>query len=309
MVGSMNLIKLRHAIFLADWGNFTAAAARLNLSQPALSRSIQSLEEELGLLLFERMATGVVPTTAGASVLDDARGLLSQANGLVARAGRLARGETGRVRIGVGPMFSDLLTDYLSGVWRSAQDVEVEVHILPGEVLVNRLLADELDFFVADGSIARHHSGIAIENIGSVPVRYHVRKGHPLCGLGAIKIEDMVVFPRASPSLPSVPVGPRTAANASARVESGRIYCEQLQTLIDLTYCSDAVLLAISPAIGSHLRSGDLITLDIPTLSDWNAEIVLARRAGLTPAPTIERYASAMVEHVQLNWIGVSNYA
>lgn len=307
--GGMNLIKLRHAIFLADWGNFTAAAARLNLSQPALSRSIQSLEDELGLLLFERMATGVVPTTAGASIIEDARGLLSQADGLMARAGRLARGETGRVRIGVGPMFAGLLTDYLRGVWQPAQAVEVEIHILPGEALVNRLLADELDFFVADGSTARHHAGIAIEHIGHVPVQYHVRKGHPLGDRHAIAIEDMVIYPRASPKLPSVPVDPGGAVNESVRVESGRIYCEQLQTLVDLTHCSDAILLAITPAIGSHINSGDLVTLDIPALSDWNAQIVLARRAGLTPAPTVERYASAMVEHVQLNWMGVSNSA
>ena len=65
----MDLRKLRHAVFVADWGNFTTAAARLHLSQPALSRSIQTLEDELGLKLFERVAAGVVTTVAGASVI------------------------------------------------------------------------------------------------------------------------------------------------------------------------------------------------------------------------------------------------
>ena len=305
----MDLRKLRHAVFLADRGNFTAAAARLHLSQPALSRSIQSLEEELGLILFDRIATGVVPTAAGAAVIEEARGLLAQAEGLKAHAQRLARGETGRVRIGIGPMFAGLLTDYLRAVWKPAQAVEVQVHILPAERLVARLLADELDFFIADGRAARDHSGIAVERIGDVPVGYHVRPGHPLARSKKISVADMAAFPRASPGLPSVSVDTGEAVRESARVEAGRIYCEQLPMLVDLTAGSDAVLLAITPAIGEQLRAGELVTLDIPAIADWTAQIVVARRALLFPAPTVERYAAAMADHIRRCWIEVASCA
>lgn len=305
----MDLRKLRHAVFLADRGNFTAAAARLHLSQPALSRSIQSLEEELGLILFERIATGVVLTSAGAAVIEEARGLLAQAEGLKAHAQRLARGETGRVRIGLGPMFAGLLTDYLRAVWQPAQAVEVQVHILPAERLVSRLLADELDFFIADGRAARDHSAIAIERIGEVPVGYHVRPGHPLARLKDISLADIASFPRVSPSLPSVSVEATDAVRESARVEAGRIYCEQLPMLVDLTAGSDAVLLAITPAIGDHILARELVTLDIPAISGWTAQIVIARRARLFPAPTVERYAAAMADHVRRRWIGEASCA
>ncbi|KTE77599.1 LysR family transcriptional regulator [Sphingopyxis sp. A083] len=305
----MDLRKLRHAVFLADRGNFTAAAARLHLSQPALSRSIQSLEEELGLMLFERVATGVVPTAAGAAVIDEARGLLGQADGLKAHAQRLARGETGRVRLGLGPMFAGLLTDYLRAVWQPAQAVEVQVHILPAERLVGRLLADELDFFVADGRAARDHPALAIERIGEVPVGYHVRPGHPLVRSKAISVADLASFPRVSPSLPSVPVETADAVRESSRAEAGRIYCEQLPTLVDLAAASDAVLLAITPAIGEHIRAGALVTLDIPAISDWTAQIVIARRARPFPAPTVERYAVAMADHFRRSWLGEASCA
>ena len=202
----MDLRRLRHAVFLADWGNFTAAAARLHLSQPALSRSIQSLEDELGLKLFERIATGVVTTAAGSAVVEEARTLLGQAEGLKAHAQRLSRGETGRVRIGLGPMFAGLLTDYLQAVWQPSQAVEVQVHILPVERLVSRLLSDDLDFFVADGRAARDHPSIAVEPIGTAPIGYHVRPGHELLDRKRLSVADIAAYPRASPNLPMVPL-------------------------------------------------------------------------------------------------------
>lgn len=299
----MDLRRLRHAVFLADWGNFTAAAARLHLSQPALSRSIQSLEDELGLKLFERIAAGVVTTTAGSAVVEEARTLLGQAEGLKAHAQRLSRGETGRVRIGLGPMFAGLLTDYLQAVWQPSQAVEVQVHILPVERLVSRLLSDDLDFFVADGRAARDHPSIAVEPIGTAPIGYHVRPGHELLDRKRLSVADIAAYPRASSNLPMVPLDAGPAVRQSSRPEAGSVYCEQVSTLVELTARSDAVLLAISAAIAEHIDAGRLLTLAIPEIADWSAQIVIARRARLYPTPTAERYAVAMATHVRNRWI------
>ena len=79
--------------------------------------------------------------------------------------------------------------------------------------------------------------------------------------------------------------------------------------LVDLTAGSDAVLLAITPAIGDHILARELVTLDIPAISGWTAQIVIARRARLFPAPTVERYAAAMADHVRRRWIGEASCA
>jgi DNA-binding transcriptional LysR family regulator len=299
----MDLRKLRHAVFVADWGNFTTAAARLHLSQPALSRSIQSLEDELGLKLFERVAAGVVSTAAGAAVIAEARGLLEQADGLKAHAQRLSRGEAGRVRVGVGPMFAGLLAGYLRHAWQPSQPVEVQVHILPVERLLGRLLADELDFFIADGRAARDHAAIAVEPIGEAPVGYHVRSGHALAERRRLSVAEIAAYPRASPNLPAAPLDIDEAVRASSRADAGRLYCEQLSTLIELTENSDAVLLALSAAVADEVEAGRLVTLDIPEIASWSAQIVIARRARLRATPTVERYAAAMADHVQRCWI------
>ena len=57
--------KIRHFLAIAEHLNFTAAATQLNISQPALSRSVKHLEEQLGVPLLERLPTGVVLTRYG----------------------------------------------------------------------------------------------------------------------------------------------------------------------------------------------------------------------------------------------------
>lgn len=81
--------------------------------------------------------------------------------------------------------------------------------------------------------------------------------------------------------------------------------CGQLPTLVDLTAASDAVLLAI----GEHIRSGALVMLDIPAISDWRAQVVHACRAHLCPAPAVERYAAAMAGHIRRCWFGEASCA
>src|SRR3546814_9310124 len=67
---------LVHAKSLADEGSFRVAAAKLGLTQPALTKSIQALEAEVGVRLFDRSRKGIAPTAAGAALLRRAAGLL-----------------------------------------------------------------------------------------------------------------------------------------------------------------------------------------------------------------------------------------
>src|SRR5690606_20375512 len=70
----------------ARHGNFTLAATELNLTQSAVSRQIKALEDQLGLLLFERVRTRVVLSDAGGRLLPEVRRILRQAEEMVVRA-------------------------------------------------------------------------------------------------------------------------------------------------------------------------------------------------------------------------------
>lgn len=96
----MELRKLRNFVVLADELHFGRASKRLAMTQPPLSLSIRSLEEELGVRLFERTRRRVALTHAGATFLEEARNLLARAEQAVAQARAADRGEVGHLTIG-----------------------------------------------------------------------------------------------------------------------------------------------------------------------------------------------------------------
>ncbi len=98
----LNLRRLEHFTVIAEEKSFQKAALRLNLTQPALTRSIQTLEESLGLQLFNRAHEGVNLTDAGQRVLPRALRMLGDAESLKREAQQLVGVDTGHVHFGVG---------------------------------------------------------------------------------------------------------------------------------------------------------------------------------------------------------------
>jgi DNA-binding transcriptional LysR family regulator len=96
----MELRHLRYFVAIGEEEHYGRAARRLRVAQPALSRQIQDLEEELGFTLFDRLPRGVRLSSAGKLFLEDARSILQEATDAVARAGRVARGHSGTLRVG-----------------------------------------------------------------------------------------------------------------------------------------------------------------------------------------------------------------
>ena len=289
----MELNKWRHAVGVADQGSFTAAAARLNISQPALSRSIQSLERELGLILFERNPAGIIITPVGQPILEQARALLGQAEALKKSVRDTVRGDAGMVRFGVGPMFATLLDEVLPTLWQPNQPVAVQAHVLPVERLVVRLLRGELDFFIADGRAAQGEMAIAVQPLGEAPVGYFARPGHPLATRLKLKVSELGNFPRVAPNLPEATIEQDPDIRMSSQVSAGQLNCERLDLLVRMAADSDAILLAMAPMIEDALANGKLVRLDIPDLLHWRADVVLARSASQPFSPAVNRYAEA----------------
>ena len=94
---------LRYFIAVAEEGHITRAAERLDMQQPPLSRQIKAMERELDVQLFRRKARGVELTEAGRALLDGARAMLGRLEHTVETTRRTARGEQGRICVGVTP--------------------------------------------------------------------------------------------------------------------------------------------------------------------------------------------------------------
>lgn len=128
----MDLRRLRHFSELADTLSFRDAAQRVHLTQPALTRSIASLEQELGVRLFERDKRHVALTEAGARLLEPTRELLRDADALRRTARDLTATPGPQLRVGLyGPGLAQLAPEIVAAFVERHPDVTVHVEQEP----------------------------------------------------------------------------------------------------------------------------------------------------------------------------------
>jgi DNA-binding transcriptional LysR family regulator len=96
----MELRHLKYFVAVGEEQHYGRASLRLRVAQPALSRQIQDLEEEVGFKLFDRLPRGVKLSAAGKLFLNDARRILQEVSEAAMRAARVARGQSGTLRVG-----------------------------------------------------------------------------------------------------------------------------------------------------------------------------------------------------------------
>src|SRR5262245_9953131 len=113
----MDLRQVRTFVTVAEQGSVSRAALRLHITQPALSRQVHDLQQELGLKLFDRIGRGLVLTPEGEQLLVDCRALLNGADILRERAQTLLRGDSGVLKVAASPVqieavFSTFLQQY-----------------------------------------------------------------------------------------------------------------------------------------------------------------------------------------------------
>ena len=97
----MDVRRLKYFIVTAEERSISRAAERLHITQPPLTRHIQSLEEELGVLLFNRTSWGVELTQAGTALLKHAHNISAHIELATEQIRRVASGQAGRIDIGV----------------------------------------------------------------------------------------------------------------------------------------------------------------------------------------------------------------
>ncbi|WAP59215.1 LysR family transcriptional regulator [Streptomyces sp. S465] len=184
---------LRYALALAEHQHFGRAAAALGIAQPPLSQQIAALERELGARLFDRTARGVFPTAAGEAFLARAHRALAEMSAAVSDAGRAARGETGRLRLGfIGSALLELLPSVLGRFIHDHPGVRLGLQEMSTRRSTAALLAGELDVAIGRGA----PRGAGAEDLVAVTVgRDHlvavVGAAHPFAGQRKVSTDQL----------------------------------------------------------------------------------------------------------------------
>lgn len=188
----MEIRQLRHFVAVVECGNLSAAARKVFISQPALTRSIKNLEETVGATLLERRARGTVPTPAGELFFQHARMILSDCQRARDELRTLKSGVTGNVSLGIGAMFSTHIVDAL--VDRIAAELpNLNVNVAEGyfEDLVAQLEAGRIDAIFSTFPRAVQHEGLVLEPLIEVRVVIAAGATHPLARRRSLTLADL----------------------------------------------------------------------------------------------------------------------
>lgn len=186
----MDLNKLDHLIAVAEDGSITAAAARVHLSQQALSTSIRTLEREVGVPLLDRSSGSVALLPAGQALVDDARILNGLTHNALQRARRIGRGETQTLRIGHTPAVTgEEVTAWLQQATSQHPDLATLVNQRYPTELVAELTADDLDLGLCRAIDPPR--GLSRTLLGHHQLRLAVDADHPLATRDQIALPDL----------------------------------------------------------------------------------------------------------------------
>ncbi|SAK78707.1 LysR family transcriptional regulator [Caballeronia ptereochthonis] len=179
-------------VALAEEGNIHRAAAALNMTQPAASKTLRELEEALGVTLFDREPRGVRPTLYGDAIIRHARAVLGSLDQAQEELIALKSGRLGHVSIGaITSPGVRLLPAAVAAVKRLHADIRISVEIDTSNVLLERLAQDKLDIVI--GRLSAEHDKVQLryEPLAEEPAHAVVRADHPLLKKKSLALNDV----------------------------------------------------------------------------------------------------------------------
>ncbi|MCF3936684.1 LysR family transcriptional regulator [Acuticoccus sp. M5D2P5] len=186
-----------YLVAIEEFGSFRAAADRLGVSQPALTKAVRRLEDEVGAALFDRRPRGVTLTVYGRVLLRHARLVRASQREARDEVAALKQGLLGRVKVGAGPSWQrSVLPEAIAAFREDWPLVHLEIFGGMDDQLKARLRAGELDLVLAampaPTPVEPDFAGRPLidDEYGII-----ARAGHPLADTGPIELATLLAYP------------------------------------------------------------------------------------------------------------------
>jgi DNA-binding transcriptional LysR family regulator len=194
----------QYALALAEFGSFKRAALEVHVSQPALSKGIAALEEELGYELFDRTAHPLRPTQAGCLLIEEAKRCTMGYRRLQESLLQLKGDVQGCVRICFGPYAGHTLAvPFIQAFQSRFPGFELHVETRAWNGLARRLRTLEIDIAVGDISDPTLHDEFEIHPLPGEAAALICSADHPLADKTPVELSTVFAYPLALCSAPS----------------------------------------------------------------------------------------------------------
>ena len=257
----MDLRSLKHVVVLSQQLSYTKAAQDLCITQSALSRSIQAIEREAKVKLFDRDRSGVHLTTVGKDFVKRASQLLREADDLAHSLRRSANAEMGEVSFGLGPLAAQaLLPSVLPETFATKPELRTHVMVRHVEALLSSLMNEELEFAITAENEMMQSAALKGEFIGWLPMSLIVRANHPL--LKNSQRQQPESYPLLSPG--HFTNSDRWPAHFRRYLTGPLHIIEDYGVASRLTELTDAIWLSSTLAAAFEIRDSRLKEIPIP---------------------------------------------
>lgn len=210
----IDLRRLRYFVVCAEELHFTRAAKRIGIAQPPLSQQIKHLEFELGTKLFERTTRGMELTSAGLSLLGDARNVIAAAEQAYSNAQRIGRGEGGSLRLGFtgSVALNSIVPNAVAAFRKSFPAVDIKLYENTTSMCLRSIREGNLDLALIRPAPyeceALYSRAIVNERMFLAVPTSHVLAEQVSVDVARLKDEDFVLYPRTNgPALYDLVVG------------------------------------------------------------------------------------------------------
>jgi DNA-binding transcriptional LysR family regulator len=293
---------LSRFVTVADLGSLNRAAQKLNLSQPALSKSIRLLEETLSADLIERGPRGITITPFGQSVYTYAKLIATELRKMDEEIGAMRDLTLGAVNLGTAPgnvFTSNVLANAILRLAKTGRRLIINSRVGPREHLIKPLLLGELDFVITVLT-ENPPAELIEEQLYEDPLIFVVKPGHPLTRRKGIGIRDLVRFPWVVPDEYAHESLHRLALSENVAIEQAVMRCNASNLIKALLLPSEFVALVREDMARIDLKSGDLKELSLSR--DLSSKRFLgAQRMGLVyrANSAVPRASQALIDEIR----------
>jgi len=267
----MKLKQLSHALVLWRHGNFHRAAKAANISQPALSRSIRSLEDDLGAQLFDRQSSVVTPTLYGEALLRRAETVFAETDELEREIMLLKGLDEGSFTVAMGIFPAEISGSQAMGeLVKRHPNLHCHARLTKWREVTNMVLSRSVDLGIVETSILENHENLQVEPTSDLEAVLYCRRGHPLAGRKKVSKSDLDNYPLTMLRIP-----PRAASRFPGK--SGidpitgdlipSIEVDELATARAVVQASDAFSVMTPLQLEPWLQSGEFKIL--PFRAPW----------------------------------------
>lgn len=297
----IDIKRLRYIVEIARCESITTAAETLSLTQPALTRSVAEVENELGTKLFHRLPRGVSLTEQGARFVQGARRVIGDVDDLISDIRDSSTALSGRLRVGVSPLgYAEFLLPELATIARLHPEVRIETVGGTAQTLCPQLLRGEINFLIAASSYLARWKELEVTEFRKMHFGCIIRKDHPLSKQKTVREIELLAYPVIFPSSVELMYSDtiQRYAHHNLHPPQPRYVSDSLEVLKTLILDSDAYFALSSPDPDfSHLSDDFLVLKNVLKLPNHNLSLASASQqpasaeAQLFESLILERHA------------------